>query len=801
MWVNVPAIKYRPMAQRTDSRLLHQPERPRFSCTVVFAEFGDYMHLTEEPHIENPWASLGACIRRLTVISTSLCLERYLVLLAGITTLLIPPYFAQASNLIVSSGVSQMQQSPGVMQYLQYQIGWNQSFPDAAYAAVCNVVAPTLSNASFPLWISSKTTASVTVQVAFTSQFFGTADNPANGSGSIAEIDCLGIEGSDNTGDVAYGIGYGSMVGDTGTGSVTFQSPLSSSNYAVACSPEIPTVSNNTDTYETFVEVNTTTKSSQSVGISLGGIAGTDGNVYPVDCIAAEPNAKALTGAVSNGQIVAWNMPFSDTNYVATCTDNASDNLEIGGVVSNLLNKTPQSVTIAPSDGSYTINDYECIASLSGYRIVDPYAAGALITAPGSVSLNPGSEDLTDFIVGFKSNVVGVAADGTAHVLIILNTAGTSITFQAPAGQGCFFPVNNPVLPATCDDQATTPAAQGLQVQTRSGYALVGYIAPRDYSIVGSPSDTSVARIIQITTSGDPADTTIPLQIFRPPQLLVHGLWSDPGTWFNFMSNSGFPPGAQFAANYGQNSGDGLAVTVPIVADALQHYLQDFRTQYQAAVGQVDIVAHSMGGLISRTIATQSAYKLSDNYLRGPVHKLITIATPLLGSPFAANLIAEYTDPNGCVYVKLGLAAANKPIAGAILLLEPTKNNALLTPTPSGVAMHAIVGDAGQQLTAQNQQGTLFKLIQSHCKNMNLANGYNSMFGEDNDLIVGISSQGTNPETGFDTSSMETFNGAIHAVTPLDPVGPGELQFPGSVSRVISLLNSSVDSGEFKTNP
>lgn len=716
-------------------------------------------------------------------------------ILLAITAMLLLPSFAAAASMTVRRGVIQVQTNPETGEYQQYQVAWDQPFADSNYAAVCNVVALGLSKGSFPLWISSKATDSVSVEIAFTSEFFGDY-----ASVPMTEIDCLGVEGSDGAGQITYGFGSGSMVGISGAGAVTFQAPLNSSNYSVACSAEAPTESYDSDTFELFVQVSTAAKSTQSVGIVLGGIAsGADGSVYPIDCIAADANATILKAATNTGLTVTWANPFSDSGYAAACTVNSTADLEIGSAVPDLVSKTSTSVTIAPSDGTAAINDYECIAGQnSSYRIVDPYAGGALIASPTSVALNPGSTDLTQFIVSLRSDVAGVAADGAAHVLIILNTTGTSVTFTAPPGQGCFFSVSDSHLPRNCNDSTSAASNPSTPVTPANGYAIVGYIAPQDYATSGSALDTSTARTIQITTTGDPANTTINMQIVRPPQFLIHGLWSGPDTWDKFAKAEGGM--CSFRADYKDINGKGLSITVPRAGMELQYYLWTFRNSMKVAVSQMDIVAHSMGGLIARSIANSSTYKTKDNYMQGPIHKLITVGTPFAGSPFADNLVQEYIQPDGCSMVKYVFPAIGNEIDGAIQALETT---APRVPSPKDLPTHAIVGVAGSQVEQSNENTKFYAMLMTSCAYMNLQDGYEGVFGEDSDLIVGASSQAY----GFSGTSKEQLSGTIHTSNNpfLFPAGQPELQYLGSdsdapfFSRVIVLLNSSVGGPAFET--
>jgi PGAP1-like protein len=65
---------------------------------------------------------------------------------------------------------------------------------------------------------------------------------------------------------------------------------------------------------------------------------------------------------------------------------------------------------------------------------------------------------------------------------------------------------------------------------------------------------------------------------------------------------------------------------------------------------QADVVAHSMGGDIARTMAGLSAFTSQNNYGLGSVHKQITIGTPHTGTQLAFDLLpGPAGDPNACV--------------------------------------------------------------------------------------------------------------------------------------------------------
>jgi len=110
------------------------------------------------------------------------------------------------------------------------------------------------------------------------------------------------------------------------------------------------------------------------------------------------------------------------------------------------------------------------------------------------------------------------------------------------------------------------------------------------------------------------------------------------------------------------------------------------------AAVQADIVGHSMGGDITRTLPLQTSFLGDPSYGQGSVHKLITIDTPHLGSPLATDILAN---ENSCVR-NLFAAGGNFAInavslssgavySGAIGDLQGDGTGATLSPALAGL--------------------------------------------------------------------------------------------------------------------
>jgi triacylglycerol esterase/lipase EstA (alpha/beta hydrolase family) len=61
--------------------------------------------------------------------------------------------------------------------------------------------------------------------------------------------------------------------------------------------------------------------------------------------------------------------------------------------------------------------------------------------------------------------------------------------------------------------------------------------------------------------------------------------------------------------NYGINS----------IRNAIHNILGEYH-HFSIAASQVDIVAHSMGGLMARGFVQQHDYKRKENYMKGSIH-------------------------------------------------------------------------------------------------------------------------------------------------------------------------------------
>jgi triacylglycerol esterase/lipase EstA (alpha/beta hydrolase family) len=210
----------------------------------------------------------------------------------------------------------------------------------------------------------------------------------------------------------------------------------------------------------------------------------------------------------------------------------------------------------------------------------------------------------------------------------------------------------------------------------------------------------------------------VSLRLEPPPVLLVHGLWSDSSAWNglrDFLKNKGYPicEGVGCTVNYGPiqpaPSFDPLAgelenqFAVNHLMEATATALQSLRQEGIAAT-QVDVVAHSLGGLIARARVALTdparAYRRPDNFQRGDFHKLITVGTPHRGTPLADFLVAHReARPTlfGGLTVEEYLGSIGRPFGRAIEEMQSLSPAIANLGTTTNIPSHAIVGVAPKE--------------------------------------------------------------------------------------------------------
>jgi len=310
--------------------------------------------------------------------------------------------------------------------------------------------------------------------------------------------------------------------------------------------------------------------------------------------------------------------------------------------------------------------------------------------------------------------------------------------------------------------------------------------------------------------TGDSMQSTFAIynfDIYRPPVLFVHGLWSS-GNSFQTMDDALYNSGLygignnalkgshSLRADYSASNASFFLANQGVVPQALAQLL---RSNTKLIAHKADVVCHSMGGILTRMYLQNTLTPYSDN-----IHKLITCNTPHSGAQ-SANLLldsqfknkagesigADYICPNA---VRAGFGNCYQ---GAVADLQ------VATPG-NGVSVHL----NGANLNANSVPSFALTTTDAFSEITSFGNGYHpwlyalsfhldtecidnlglAIFDDDySDMIVAQSSQ----TGGIQASSTTNITNQIHN---------GSTANSDVVRTIIELLNKPADDPAFSTN-
>jgi pimeloyl-ACP methyl ester carboxylesterase len=468
-----------------------------------------------------------------------------------------------------------------------------------------------------------------------------------------------------------------------------------------------------------------------------------------------------------------------------------------------------------------------------------PLQGTALSTTFGIVdpvpSLLPGSNITTnpDLLATGGRPVVGVAADGVARVVLRIPANHVGEQFSVAI-------INDHGVPSTSMDEdggleaiggATFQSAitvSAVSTRKMGPMAFAIYRAPVDFPRPAAEFDWALTQrsvTLEFGSTTTPAYAfDIPIEILRPPVVLIHGIWSDPTAW-NFFDPLWCEPFAPpcpdsrfvvFLADYSSTNGGGFVPKATRIQAQILDFTKSFKLQKNSAAVQVDVVAHSMGGDIVRAAVLSPIYLRDSNYQQGEIHKLITLDTPHLGSEFATRMLGT---SNLCKSLFEGLTGLLVK-GGAIIDLAIGSDilKSLKKSTKFPIRAHMVVGIADAQQTSAADNAILALVAKGLCSDFLPLGGFEEVFkGQPSDLVVSQTSQQADG-LDFNTPGLPTPPAAetiipipvVHTVKPfLFTRGPDVLSrtlFLGQTvgadtgipQLVINLLNDPIQQGDFE---
>jgi len=306
---------------------------------------------------------------------------------------------------------------------------------------------------------------------------------------------------------------------------------------------------------------------------------------------------------------------------------------KVGATYLDSIALTPGFVNNSEPLGAWDVNPQ---SGTNGSKFLDANPPVDLTASPPvNTCRAPGSPTLsTDpSVLSTCGKTVNAAATDGVTQLLMRMVSGLS-------GTACY-----QIVSSGTEVGSVSTGVVSTQSVNSSNYAFSFYQTP---GFFGDTSDTRQVMVqFSFTPSlgyGNTSSFTVPLTLVRPPLLLVHGLWSSRKGWSSFWTRSPGSAYVTFAADYEPTNAASFSTNYPKVQGFVATTLNEARKALIAAT-QVDVVAHSMGGILTRLYANNtSMFIRPDNYNKGDIHRIVTLDTPHGGSSFGNLLVMLHSE-------------------------------------------------------------------------------------------------------------------------------------------------------------
>src|SRR5271156_1404809 len=276
--------------------------------------------------------------------------------------------------------------------------------------------------------------------------------------------------------------------------------------------------------------------------------------------------------------------------------------LQVGKTVLNALTSNPEFPGFPTPIGTWDVNP-GADANSTKFLDANPADGPTNCRVSGSAVLSTDPAVLSSC----GQPVIGTVTDGASQLLMRLVSGLTGTACYELVSSGPDFPdqgmIPNPVV--------------GTQTVGGLNYAFSFYQAPDVYG-----DTTGMSRQVQVqfvftpdSGNGDTTSITANLTVVRPPMMLIHGVWGSAGTWdpMIFITNA---PSKVFNADYSSTNGASFTTNLPKIQGFVANTLM-LSHQAGYAATKADVVAHSMGGILTRLYAASPQYMRPDNFNRG----------------------------------------------------------------------------------------------------------------------------------------------------------------------------------------
>lgn len=241
-----------------------------------------------------------------------------------------------------------------------------------------------------------------------------------------------------------------------------------------------------------------------------------------------------------------------------------------------------------------------------------------------------------------------IVADGVSRILIIAdydNPLEFSVTRPSNIDYGSLISIND-----ANHTESNSIIADPINFKHEHKGSIVGAIYKGPRYVDMKKNEKYLAVTISVSDiKNKHIQEKIMIKVHRVPIILVHGVWSNPyDSWEvtgfkQFLQRHGFCVSMVNYKDYNDKTFDPNDEpkignqAIAALKSSIQKLLKEYHNK-NISVSQVDIVAHSMGGLIARGLCQQNGYKANENYMKGQIRRLITIGTPHFGADLAEIL-------------------------------------------------------------------------------------------------------------------------------------------------------------------
>ena len=284
------------------------------------------------------------------------------------------------------------------------------------------------------------------------------------------------------------------------------------------------------------------------------------------------------------------------------------------------------------------------------YNTIRYIRDGKYITSTG--------EPITEYNIanlGYEYSKVGYTADGNTRLIIrVQNDKPGTVTLAVPEGYGTLQTIDGVTL-----GTSGTKTAEHIGNMYQASFVL---LAPESYpykdKLIGDnfpKEDFSV--VVRFEESTAIVYKNLNLSINATPVVMIHGL----ATSYNNTFHPAWPFGIYHVLNskgitirgydYGGTEGPTYHIINKYSGDVCLNTSGMFRNiagtmremvKQGIACTRVDLVCHSMGGLMARTFMEYDDCRSERSYNQSMIRRVVTVATPHEGSPWPTYLLGGW---------------------------------------------------------------------------------------------------------------------------------------------------------------